>query len=88
MAHLQVVLVLGSSKYLHVDVPLHTIFLEGLLEHFVVLCKLIVVLSTPLDLTKVEGSWEDCVHYLAVHGASGTLLDLCNVSLKEVKMFK
>jgi hypothetical protein len=66
-------------------VSLHSILLKGLLEHFVVFCKLIVVFGSPLNLPDVEGAREYCIHNLAVHSTSGALFDLRNVQLKMRK---
>lgn len=63
---------------------LHSILLKGLLEHFVVFCKLVVVLGRPLNLSNVEGSREDRIHNLAVHSTSGALFDLRNVQTEEL----
>jgi hypothetical protein len=56
LAELQIVLVLCFHELAHLDMALDAVLVEGLLQHFVVLNKLMFVLRVPLDFTEVKSS--------------------------------
>lgn len=61
-----------------------SVLVEGILKHFVVINKFVVMLGRPFDLLEVEGLGIDRVHNLAVNSGSCALLDLGDVQLKEL----
>lgn len=68
-----------------------SVLVEGILKHFVVINKFVVMLGRPFDLLEVEGLGIDRVHNLAVNSGSCALLDLGDVQLiivTEVYMVK
>ena len=83
LTELKVVLVLRLRQLGHIYMLLDSVFVKGILEHFVVVHKFIIVLSGPLDFVEVKGLWVDRVHNLAIYSGSGTLLDLGEVQLQE-----
>lgn len=82
LAELEVVEVASFGQLGDVDVALNAVFVEGLLEHLVVLGVLVLVLGAPLDSGEGERSLVEGVEHGAVNGTSGALLNLGELQLK------
>ena len=54
LQELQVVLILGFDEFLHFDVPLDPLAAEHLLEDFVVLHKLVLGFSVPINFVHLD----------------------------------
>jgi hypothetical protein len=65
-------------------VALNSIFVECVLQDFIVLNELVLVLGVPFDLLEVERAWKYCVHDLAMHGPSSALLHFSELQIKEL----
>ena len=67
---------------IYIDVFLYSIFVESILQNLVVFNEFVIKLGTPFHLGKIECSWVDGVHYLAVDCSGGTLFNLGQLKLK------
>lgn len=79
MAELEVVKISSLDELGHINMSLDAIFVKRLLEHLVVLNKLVFGLGLPLNFTEGEGSWVKGVENGTVNGASRALLNLCQL---------
>lgn len=57
LAELEVVKISSLDELGHINMSLDAIFVKRLLEHLVVLNKLVFGLGLPLNFTEGEGSW-------------------------------
>jgi hypothetical protein len=55
---------------------LNTVLIESVLQHFVVIDVLVVMLSSPLNLSNSKSAWVDGIHDLAIDSTSSALLNL------------
>lgn len=65
---------------------LDSVLVECILEYFVILNEFVVELGSPLNLGKVESTWIDGIHNLAIDCSSGALLNLRELKLLYVKI--
>lgn len=76
LTKLQVVLVFSFAELAYVNVAFNTILIESSLKNFVVFNKFVLMFSVPLNFAERKSVWVKAVHYGAINGSSGALLNL------------
>jgi hypothetical protein len=84
LAKLEVILIFGFYELVDLNMPLDPILIKRVLQNLIVLNVFIIKLSAPLDFCKIEATWVDRIHNLAVNRSSGALLDFSKLDVHEL----
>ncbi len=84
LAELQVVLVFSFDKLSDIDVAFDAILVECCLQDLIVLHEFMFVLCLPLNSAVGEASRIQAIHYAAVNGRCGALLNFGDPKLQRL----